>query len=100
MESAYVIIIVAAVASFVLSMFTANNWIAIWTPAMAPMAFTVVRMSMAPNPGMGGAILFISPFLMGGTILYAFICYSAAKAGRRVRAKFGRSDHSDTDRTT
>lgn len=52
MESAYFIVLLAAVASFGLGMLTTRNWIAVGLPAVAPMAFTVVRMSLAPNPGM------------------------------------------------
>lgn len=88
MESAYVFMLLAAVASFGLGMLTPKNWIAVGLPAATPVLFTVVRMAMAPNPGMGETLLFISPFLIGGTILYAFICYSAAKAGRGIRARF------------
>ena len=99
MESAYFIVLLAAVASFGLGMLTTRNWIAVGVPAVAPMAFTVVRMSLAPNPGMGEAILFVSPFLIGGTILYAFICYWVVKAGRGVRASFGRSQPTDKEHT-
>jgi|CXWL01.1.fsa_nt_gi acyl dehydratase len=87
MEIAYIIMFIAVVASFFLGMLTRNFWIAVVLPAISPATATVALYAMAPNPGFGETLLFISPFLIGGTLFYALICFAAATVGRALRAR-------------
>jgi hypothetical protein len=91
MESAYLFMLASFAASFVLGMLTLNNWVAVGLPAMTPTAVTISKLGLASNPGFGETLLFLSPFLVGGTVLYAFICFGAVRVGRGLRARLARS---------
>jgi len=83
-----ILILLSLVASFFLGMLTRNNWIAAGLPAMTPAAVAVIRLAIAPNPGFGEALLYLSPFLIGITLGYYTLCFFVARAGRALHARF------------
>ena len=65
---------------------TRNNWIAVGVPMLIPFLFTASRLK---GPGLGEALLYVSPFLAAGAIMYGGVSYAGVSAGRRLRALFG-----------
>jgi hypothetical protein len=86
MESAYVLMLATFGAGVALGAATKNNGIAVGLPLLVPLAFTFARVGLGkPGPGTWEALLFVSPFLVAGAILYGGIALVGAKLGRRIR---------------
>ena len=87
MDSSPLFLAIPIVVSAVLGLLTSNNWIAVGIPSIAPAAFAVVRMGMAPNPGFVESLRFVSPFIVGYTIVFAFICELSVRICRGIRSR-------------
>jgi hypothetical protein len=86
MESAYVLMFSTFGLAVVLGAITSRNWISVGIPLLVPLVFTIARVGIGkPGPGTWEALLFVSPFLVAGAILYSGIALVGAKLGRRIR---------------
>ena len=54
---------------------------------LAPVALVLARMNIGNLSGAGEAFLLLSPFLLAMVLLYAVLCFIAAKIGRAARRR-------------
>lgn len=82
MESAYVLMSATFGSAVVTGAVTRNNWAAVGLPMLIPILFTASKIK---GPGLGETLLFVSPFLVAGAIVYAGIAYAGVRLGRVFR---------------
>jgi hypothetical protein len=82
MEPSHIFIFATFSIAAVLGATTKNNWIAIGLPMLIPVLSTAARFR---GPGLGETLLFVSPFLVAGAVLFAGICYAGTSVGRGLR---------------
>ena len=99
MDIAYVGMLATFGASAVLGATIRRNWIVVGLGSLVPVVPYAITLAHAVKSGgtwSWEGLLFVSPFLIAGAVVYALISFAGARFGRRMRQGLVRS-RSDRD---
>jgi hypothetical protein len=88
MDPAYVAMFATFGGCAILGAVIKRTWVVVALGSLVPIAFTASRLGK-PGPGMWESLLFVSPFLIGGAVIYGFVALLGARFGRYLRRVFG-----------